>query len=891
MTLADLDTSAALLLAWLATYAVHSTIMLAAAALVAWRFADHHAWLDVVWKTALVAPLVTASLNLESFALPLGGQWTVPGVVRPEVTQLAAPQTEAQASQPSRAVDRATERPESNRASSANAATRLSPQTTNVQWPLVAVVAWLILATVLVVRYVVRLRRVYWSLATGVPPTTDLVATVEALRLSANLRRTIRLTSSPCPVPLALAGRHIVVPQRFLQELDPDEQRAALAHEMAHIARRDPEWRIAMEILERALCVQPLNRLARARLSDSAEFLCDEWAVQQTQSPLAMARCLSVVGSWWSPADELPAGVSAMARSDSAMVRRVTRILDEPQPASRRRRALWLLVPVAAIAVAAPRVTATQLPSPAAVASTAAAVLALPKTEMPTEQRQAQRIWTDADVAAARSRLRDYRSRGDTLDQRWQQALADAGRQGLTDFWIVYTFTTPTHAGDVVFSDTRDGGATISSDGRFWTGGPPLNAVLDFSAVPLEGGPVAVAMHHRSGRADAIDRAAYLSVQLGLDFGRAPVFWLGGVAESESFARVQNLFGQTRTEKLQVLLIELASLHSDTNVVAPFLSRLVQAPWPPAIRSEAAEGFEHHHHPRSVEILLRVARTDPDSSVRSEAAETIGEVQTPQSIAALTELTRESDDPEVRREAAEGFADQPAAQALPALESVIATSGDEDVLEEAVEALGDLGDPAALPILVQIASAHANARAQQEAVETIGDLDVAGAVDALTKIAWEHPNATIRDEAVETLGDRKDDAGAVAAVERIMREHPDEQTLVEAIGTFAEMSAEAIPAQILALAESGRSPLIRREAIEEIADALDEIVDARALDRAEQMLERVIYDDPDASVRMEALDALDELPGDRAGRALRKIADGHPDARVRREAAEHLRKE
>ena len=105
-------------------------------------------------------------------------------------------------------------------------------------------------------------------------------------------------------MPLALAGRHIVLPDRFLEELDPEQQRAALAHEMAHVARRDPEWRIAVEILERALFFQPLNRLARARLCDAAEFLCDEWAVQQTQSPLAMARCLSVVASWWSPADE-----------------------------------------------------------------------------------------------------------------------------------------------------------------------------------------------------------------------------------------------------------------------------------------------------------------------------------------------------------------------------------------------------------------------------------------------------------------------------------------------------------------------------------------------------------------------------------------------------------
>ena len=108
-------------------------------------------------------------------------------------------------------------------------------------------------------------------------------------------------------------------------------------------------------------------------------------------------------------------------------------------------------------------------------------------------------------------------------------------------------------------------------------------------------------------------------------------------------------------EKIQVLLIELASLHSNTDVVVPFLTRLVDPSWPPEIRREAAEGFDHHHDPRSVEILLRVARTDPDSSVRAEAAETIGEVQTPQSIPALTDLVSQSADPAVRREAAEAF--------------------------------------------------------------------------------------------------------------------------------------------------------------------------------------------------------------------------------------------
>ena len=80
MTPADLDAAAAVVLSWLLTYAIHSTILLAIAAVAAWRFADQHAWLDLIWKVALIGPLVTASLHLDPIALPLGGRWAMPSV-------------------------------------------------------------------------------------------------------------------------------------------------------------------------------------------------------------------------------------------------------------------------------------------------------------------------------------------------------------------------------------------------------------------------------------------------------------------------------------------------------------------------------------------------------------------------------------------------------------------------------------------------------------------------------------------------------------------------------------------------------------------------------------------------------------------------------------------
>ena len=66
----DLNASSAAVLSWLLTYAIHSTILLGAAVAIATWFADEHAWLDLVWKTALLGPLVTASVQVGAQVIP-----------------------------------------------------------------------------------------------------------------------------------------------------------------------------------------------------------------------------------------------------------------------------------------------------------------------------------------------------------------------------------------------------------------------------------------------------------------------------------------------------------------------------------------------------------------------------------------------------------------------------------------------------------------------------------------------------------------------------------------------------------------------------------------------------------------------------------------------------
>ena len=95
MTLVDLDAASAAILSWLLTYAIHSTIVLGVALIIALRFADEHAWLDLVWKAALLGPLVTASVQVGSGVIPLGGRWPI-GIAAP----MTAPAEDARAVPP-----------------------------------------------------------------------------------------------------------------------------------------------------------------------------------------------------------------------------------------------------------------------------------------------------------------------------------------------------------------------------------------------------------------------------------------------------------------------------------------------------------------------------------------------------------------------------------------------------------------------------------------------------------------------------------------------------------------------------------------------------------------------------------------------------------------------
>ncbi|HSU81967.1 MAG TPA: M56 family metallopeptidase [Thermoanaerobaculia bacterium] len=356
--------------AWMLTYLLHSTLLLGLAWLASkplsrWSVAAE----EMVWRLALVGALFTASLQLAAGWQPLAGQWRLAdlggtaqtmnaetGLVPARVAAIPAP---ALKSSSVRAI------PEALALAPAAAPSRSLPSAAAL-----ALGAWALGALVLLMAFGRSYLRLGRRLHTR-PRVVggDLHAQLQTLAAEAGLGDSVLLScSSRVPVPLAMGLREpeICVPPRALVGLTGEQQEGMLAHELAHLARRDPFWLVLGQGMACVLFFQPLNWVARRRLREISEMLSDEWAVARTGRPLSLAGCLAEVAGWSVGYSALP--VPSMADRPSSLGRRIRRLLDESRlPESPARRA-WLAaamgVLILAVAAAAPAVSAARPDEP-----------------------------------------------------------------------------------------------------------------------------------------------------------------------------------------------------------------------------------------------------------------------------------------------------------------------------------------------------------------------------------------------------------------------------------------------------------------------------------------------------------------------------------------------
>ncbi|MEP7346235.1 MAG: M56 family metallopeptidase [Gemmatimonadaceae bacterium] len=332
-----------IVVAWLATYALHSTALILLALVVTarrapWRLATPTR--DVIWKSAIVGGLFTASLQVAVGAAPLGGTWKL----RPTPT---AGTTNVRIVVTADDVRRLTDLPHplAEMETSATSAFELPPLALGSAargfpfafvgsvsaastYIALAALLWLVGSALMFWRYDRARARLDLMLDDRTAAEDGIAGRVlkEAMR-RARVTRSVRLTASDrLESPAVIDSDEICVPRRFLREVSVLEQESILAHELAHVVRRDALWLRIANVVVHAFFFQPLNRIARARLIEAAEFSADEWAVRTTGAPLHLARALAAVASWLSPATRITAFPAMASERGSVLVRRVTQL-------------------------------------------------------------------------------------------------------------------------------------------------------------------------------------------------------------------------------------------------------------------------------------------------------------------------------------------------------------------------------------------------------------------------------------------------------------------------------------------------------------------------------------------------------------------------------------
>jgi HEAT repeat protein len=847
-------------LAWLMTYAIQSTVLFGTIALVT-LVVKSEAWRDVMWKTGLIGGVVSSIALSMTLVQPLAGRYFLTGSMSTHTAQ-ALERTEGFASNSAsmsvsdvaQSRDGANDIPPSEprgadeRMESANDASFGLPtpvdvrsgaeeaSTTRSVYTTWIVAAWLVGVLALVGRLLIR-RRSLFALLEDRQVVADgpAAALFGDVMKNTPLRGRVRLTSSPaCPVPMALGRAEVCVPARFLVELDADQQRGALAHEAAHLVRRDPAWLFVAMSLEAVFFFQPLNLLARRRLKESAECLCDEWAVR-AGSGIGLARCLATVASWIGTGQEpLLARTSAIGERRSALVQRVERLMrggitPDRRPAGASPVAFGLVV---AVALASPAVAVVHAPDASEAASAATEHTLRSERTLSTQEN----IIRPPDANAP-------------LRQRWTWALNQANARNQRGFWIVYAFDRPVARDEHYVSDSE--GWSID---ELQTRTMPLRSMLG-GGDAYGRGTIAVMFHFQSAsREGAIDRIGHRSMNMGMAFGRDPVFWLGTAADAESVPWLEEVLARVGIAPLRAEIVEVIAVHATSTIVLPALARVLADDPADEVRAEAVEGLEHHDVVEALGMAENAARRDASPLVQREAAEAIGGIDVEPAAAVLTDLALSADDEGVRHEAAEALEDQAQARALPALERVIFEANDPRAQAEAAEALAAFGAES-LDLLYRVVWEHPMDGTQREAVETIGDIGSERSLDILSEILQRHPNAGVQDEALDAL---------------------------------AEIDSPRSRAMLLDALSSNARPEIRREAVERIGDRGKDARSPQQVAEVAALLERLVFQDEDRRVVFEALDAIGNLPRDIATRLLRKVAETHPDAAARREAVDVL---
>lgn len=152
---------------------------------------------------------------------------------------------------------------------------------------------------------------------------SERIGVTQSVRLFESVRVQVPLT-------LGYLKPVILLPLGFVNQLSLAEVEAVLAHELAHIARRDWVFNLLQAFIESLFYYHPAVWWVSQIIRRERENACDDVALSATGNPIAFARALVQVQEMATPLPALALGLSGKRRRP--LLERVRRILNQSPP-------------------------------------------------------------------------------------------------------------------------------------------------------------------------------------------------------------------------------------------------------------------------------------------------------------------------------------------------------------------------------------------------------------------------------------------------------------------------------------------------------------------------------------------------------------------------------
>lgn len=152
---------------------------------------------------------------------------------------------------------------------------------------------------------------------------------VEEVEDAAGVSLPVLITSVPGICCAAgIVNPSILISRDFCRSLDPEELKAALAHEMAHVMRKDTRVGLASALFRALTFFSPAAYVGIRLYREEREKAADDLAVRITKNPLALASAIVKVAQ----AGGRGPAYAANAAGDTvaAITGRVQRLLEDP---------------------------------------------------------------------------------------------------------------------------------------------------------------------------------------------------------------------------------------------------------------------------------------------------------------------------------------------------------------------------------------------------------------------------------------------------------------------------------------------------------------------------------------------------------------------------------